>query len=536
MENALPQPQEQVQPQVPHAADFVSKGDDITNQEDGAKLLKYFQTITTATPQPDDRGEEYIDLSDCGAIDDQNQIIDIESRRELWDNDGAPYPQLRGRQVIFDFARPLFEKAREALTKGTKVVLITGTPGIGKSALRNVHAHFLLSEARNRRARCCVIFAKGKTKMIRLHLEANGSYHVELVEPSSRWAALGYPGFKRGVDLFILADVSHGAIEDMSGPVLIIYSSPNQNLRDAQIMKASSLTLGCPLLTKTQLCRYTNKRMDLMFERYGGLARLVWGDTKDEDTHKSRLLDKLKDVDGFLSTLDQKDYLKGPHHYFYTQVQQDDDGNPLFNLDRHPPTVVPAPRFVVKMVAERIVANLLQPSLNADFGKLHKAVDGVLFEEVCLYLIEHHANKIEFQVRNISNKKRPLTGFLTGNRLQLKDFKTRKDVDSADLVEALNGDETPFLVVPKASNFAGLDAILALGVSKKRKRVQTPTVAVDLQMTRSLVHLVADEGVDILNKIDSRMSSAKHCLLFLVPEYNFSGFKKQTAKSDSTLR
>eukprot|EP00978_Attheya_sp_CCMP212_P019879 scaffold56364_cov52-Attheya_sp.AAC.2 len=466
-------------------------------------------------PITDDLGEEYLDLSQCGAINDQNEISKVVSRRELWDNDG-PYPQLRGRQVIFSFARPLLEEALSALQRGANVVLITGTPGIGKSSLRNVHAHFLLSKARKEGNRCSVLFAKSeKDTMIGLHLEANGSQRLELVQRSCDWVQFGYPGFKRGHDLFILADVSGGTIKGMSGPGLIIYSSPNQDLSNTQIMKEKSRRLGYPLLTKDQICRYTNDRMNLMFERYGGLPRLVWGDTDDEYSHLSRLGEKLKDVDGFLAELGMENYLKGPHRYFYMKLQEDSAGNPLYNLDRDPPAVVPAPRYVIRMVAKIVVAKLLEPSLEANFGKLHRAVDGILFEEVCLYLIEHHPNNIEFQ-----------------------DFKARKDVDSAGFVSALDGSDTPFLVVPKVSNFPGLDAVLALGNPTSRNGVETPAVAIDLQMTRSMVHSVADEGVDILNDIDARMSSnhnpaTKHCLLFLVPEYHFAGFKRQTAKSDA---
>jgi len=47
-----------------------------------------------------------------------------------------------------------------------------------------------------------------------------------------------------------------------------------------------------------------------MFERYGGLPRLVWGDTDDEYSHLSRLREKLKDVDGFLAELEMENYLK----------------------------------------------------------------------------------------------------------------------------------------------------------------------------------------------------------------------------------
>lgn len=220
------------------------------------------------------------------------------------------------------------------------------------------------------------------------------------------------------------------------------------------------------------------------------------------------------------------------------KLQEDSAGNPFFNLDRNPPAVVPAPRYVIRMVAKMVVAKLLEPSLEANFGEFHRAVDGILFEEVCLYLIEHYPNNIEFQVRNLSNRKRLLQGHLKANTLRLQDFKARKDVDSAGFVSALDGSDTPFLVVTKGSNIPGLDPVLALGYPTSRNGVETPEVAIDLQMTRSMLHSIADAGVDILHEIDARMSSdhkpaKKHCLLFLVPECHFAGFERRTANSDA---
>ena len=84
-------------------SDYVSKGTDVANLDEGEDLLKYFQTITTAEPQTDARGEQYLDLKDCGAIDDQNMLNPILSRSALLKD----YPQLEGRQVIFEFAKPL---------------------------------------------------------------------------------------------------------------------------------------------------------------------------------------------------------------------------------------------------------------------------------------------------------------------------------------------------------------------------------------------------------------------------------------------
>lgn len=272
-----------------------------SDEEEYQKLHSYFETIAKAVPKTDGLGEVYIDLSGCGAINDENDVAPILSRRELWEGDAAPHPGLKGRLVIFDFARPLLAEVRTAFTRGAKTVLITGTPGVGKSTLRNVHTYFLLSDALGGGKRCCIIFAKGGEKKRKsVCLETDGTCRVEIMDESSPWMV---PGFTPGTDLFILADISGGSADGMRGPGLVLYSSPNQNLVNRQIMKQDAQRLGYPILTKDQLCRYTNDRMNGVFERYGGLARLVWGNVMDEAAHKSRLIDSLQDVDGYLSIL-----------------------------------------------------------------------------------------------------------------------------------------------------------------------------------------------------------------------------------------
>ena len=124
---------------------------------------------------------------------------------------------------------------------------------------------------------------------------------------------------------------------------------------NAQLLKEGVETLGYPLPSKTEICRYSDDRMDDLYEKFGGLVRVVWGDDFAKKRHVQRLHNALQNVDWFLSLVDQQDYLKGPHRYFYMKMQEDSTGNPLYDLAKNPPTVVPAPRYVVRLVAERIV-------------------------------------------------------------------------------------------------------------------------------------------------------------------------------------
>ena len=138
--------------------------------------------------------------------------------------------------------------------------------------------------------------------MIRLHLTAQGSFHVEQISTSSGWVTMGCQDFTFGTDLFVLGDVSKvelGILKSFGGGGLVLYSSPNKDLANAQILKQDAVRLGYPPLTKDEACRYSNERIDELYERYGGLPRLVWGTDITVDAHESRIKDSLEDIDGF---------------------------------------------------------------------------------------------------------------------------------------------------------------------------------------------------------------------------------------------
>ena len=169
--------------------DFVSYGTDVTDDAAFADVMAYFRKIVSTDPITDALQEEYLDLAACGMFADQNIVKSITARKGLWET----HPELKGRLVIFGCARPLLAKTLSALQRGAETVLITGTPGIGKSSLRNVHVHLLFERARNANKRCSIIMAKGENDtVIRLHRSADGSLHVEDInayvpKPSLCW-------------------------------------------------------------------------------------------------------------------------------------------------------------------------------------------------------------------------------------------------------------------------------------------------------------------------------------------------------------
>jgi hypothetical protein len=486
---------------------------------------KYLQEIISSEIKSDESGERYLDVSKSRVFSDQNTIIDHKIRTEL-------HSRLQGRLVVFDFVEDMLAEVLSGFEQQEyRRVLILGTPGIGKSTMRNVHAHLILQKAKNAGKKCIVVMAKGGNENhVRLILNEDMSTNAIVTDGVFDERGLQQSGYELGTNFFVLADISNGNADHLfTDGGLILYSSPNETLVNHQILKQGCCRLGCPLPSKESLLRYSNERMRDAFEKYGPIPRLVWG-AASANLHEGRLKDSLNNIEEFLGDVEIQNYLKGPHRFFYMDVKKNEDGKYCFNLDQQMPSLIYAPRHVMRIVAKKIVSNLLSPRLHSQFGMQHKAVDGILFKEVCLYLLEHHAAEISLKVRNLNGSGQPLRGFVQRNVVALSNAR-RQDVEGsvADSIPTTSCAEI-VLIVPRASNYPGLDAVLVLS-----EATRASFATAELQMTRSFQHPVSDEGVDELVRIERKMKEPKfasrNCLLFIVPENNFEGFKEQTSVS-----
>lgn len=485
--------------------------------------------------QTDDRKEQYLDMSECGVFTDQNDIVESDSRVGLC----KEYPDLKHRLVVFDHYEPLwnaillfFQEPRN------KRVFLVGTPGIGKSTMRNFHAYLILKAAREAKEKCMVVMAKGgKNQHIRLSISQDGVTTAQVSTEEMNHATVKDMGYTPGKNFFFLADVSNGEVSHVFTEGLVLYSSPNQKLADQQILKQNSCRMGSPLPSKESLLRYASKETEDLYNKFGPIPRIVWGSTTVSE-HETRLNDGLKKIEKFLGVAEQRDYLQGPHRFFYMDVKSK-GGHHQFNLDETPPELIHAPRHVMKIVAEHVVKELLSSTINKRFGMNHKAIVGILFEEVCLCLLTKHPDAIKIKTRNLGDKKQPLRAHLKKNILGLKAV-GREDVD--DVLASLKPEvrSNPTLIVPKASNYPGLDAVLVLGQKqdhrKKRMKGNDHNISTAmLQMTTALDHPVSDEGINKFLLIETKMKRegvpSRNCVLFLVPENHFGSFKKQKTQN-----
>jgi len=396
-----------------------------------------------------------------------------------------------------------------------------------------------MKDAKTEKNKCMVVMTKGgKETHVRLSVNEDGVATAQVSSEEMNLTTVQRMGYTPGKDFFCLADISNGEVKHIfTEGGLVLYSSPNQQLANEQILKQECCRMGCPPPSKDSVLRYASSEMKEVYEKFGPIPRIVWGMVAVSE-HEARLKEGLMNIQKFLGVAGERNYLKGPHRFFYMDVVKK-DGKHQFRLSKTPVELVHAPRHVMRIVAEHVVKELLSPSITKQFGMQHKAIDGMLFEEVCLHLLALHPRAIKLKTRNLDHKSQPLRGHLKRNILELEDVE-RNDVD--DVLHYVTPEVSTHtkLIVPQASNYAGLDAALVLSDkpkrTKRRKGNDHKVATALLQMTRSLNHPVADEGVDKFVLVEKKMKcegvASRNCVLFLVPEHNFDSFKKQKAKTE----
>ena len=170
-------------------------------------------------------------MSESLVFTDQNTILEDRSRECLWDQ----YPSLKHRLVVFDHAEPLLAEILSCFSEAScRRIYLLGTPGIGKSSIRNIHAHILLRTALKEKKKCMVIKAKGgQQQHVRLCVDDEGSTSVIIARQNPNGKGLSDDGFKPGESFFCLADISGGNLEhlftDGACPLLFAQSNAGQS-------------------------------------------------------------------------------------------------------------------------------------------------------------------------------------------------------------------------------------------------------------------------------------------------------------------
>jgi hypothetical protein len=358
----------------------------------------------------------------------------------------------------------------------------------------------------------------GKDSFYLLCLE-DGSLRVEKWKTFDIEAATDT--FTLGENFFGLSDVSKGnddGCEVFTGGS-IIFSSPNEKTWQ-QGGKANCVFFYMPLWEKEELCRFDPKGIfKERFDKYGGVARVVWGSVEDVKAHKDRLDEKLGDFSALQADIDSKSIWTKSHRFVYLQVQKDRDGNYLFNEG---PTLIIPTRYLADLVAEKYVDRLIRSTDNL-FDISHASVHGILFERVALLLIGSFAGQCAFHIhRSTKGCKFPL---FENKILEIPENLITKYFDADRFENIIDPNSESVLAIPNSNYFPGFDAALSFQDNSGKYLAL-------LQMTTADDHPLSKGGFEMLNRArTSTHGFKKIIIIYVLPNKNkLSSFGLQKLK------
>jgi len=430
-----------------------------------------------------DGEESYLKLTRM--IGDDNSLKVLNNRSEI---------NKHGRLVV----RPFYHDLCESILKTIKDdaflrIYVTGTPGVGKSTFRNYLAWEILQNFRNLSAAVRIAMHKGgHDSFYLLCLEKDGSFRVELWRIVDTILARGE--FKLGVNFFGLSDVSKGNVEncDAFSGASVMFSSPNKNAW-AQGGKEDCKFFFMPLWEEEELCRFDNpaRMYKERFDKYGGVARVVWGSDYTVQLHESRLNEAVadfKDMQAFQVEFNSPS--EKSHRFVYLMVEKDDKNAYMF--ESTPRLLIPT-RHLVNIVADKYIYGALDVIRNM-FDLQHPSVNGILFEGVALRLIEKHALSCTFHVhRSTVGVQFPL---MKGDFMKIPEVLETVYFDDKDFLKVITT-KINVLALPKSQYFAGFDgAIVFQTINSKTK--QNENYLAFLQVTTADKHPLSAKGLQIL--------------------------------------
>jgi energy-coupling factor transporter ATP-binding protein EcfA2 len=487
-----------------------------------AEKLDYLNELMEATVMKDpvdgEDGELYLPLTHI--FHDSNKLDLIFNRNVPGKNN-----RLVVRQFYKQFCTEIIGKVGQ---KKVKTIFVTGTPGTGKSTLRNYLAWLILQDFKVRKEAVRVGIHKGGIdEVIILCLESDGQTRVELSTASS--FRHGVPrGFTLGQNFYVLSDVSDGKRDfcDCFLGGLVVFSSPS-NGAFGQLSKQDAIFFFMPLWEKEELCRFDpNGKFEERFVKFGGVPRVVWGDDDDVKLHDEKFLENELD---FLSLNGRAvSWLSVSHRFMHLIVPKDSDGNYLW-CDY--PKLELASRYVARLVADQYVTKMMH-SMETQFGVQHASVYGLLFEAVVFNIIEKYNSSCEFPIQLIFRKVEKKAKAKSSKTKSLNAVARKEESNQFPLIDENNClfqvpvgmkvkefDTDKFqaaiergcvLAVPRSDYFAGFDGAITFE-QKKCKYLAL------IQVTTAKSHPLSRAGLSILADCYNSGVFKKIVIVFITP-------------------
>ena len=378
-------------------------------------------------------------------------------------------------------------------------VIITGTPGVGKSLFALYELYLAIKEGKN------VVFQHEPS-----HTTSVFDNQRKIAFETDPAGVAPYLKERDTVYLYDAATRAEAQYRSWRGRILV-FSSPN-NSNYAEVLKErETIMLYMPTWSWSEICLVLPKTdieegtAQKMFDKFGGVARYIFTKSRDTRTQrKKKLNDLIARVDNpsFLIDLGHQSTDKS-HHLFHHIVR--DDNYIESNID-----------FASKWVQKKVYKTLIRTQKDNVFRFLAASAEtsalaiirGRMFESHCHQLLSEQNS---FKARKLVKKSAPQPD------VWFEAFTARPIVyfkKNEELGEPSNSDK---YMVPCAKNYESVDAII-------------PCCNQAFQMTVSERHPVKANG--IISVMDScKLTNLK--LFFVVPSDVFPKFVEQNLTGGS---
>ena len=266
----------------------------------------------------------------------QNDVLQLENGAQFVSRDNTMTGPLKL------FVRPCYsEMIALIMDQTSRNAVVTGTPGVGKTMLRNVLVHVLIQHCRERKQPFCIVLDKSPSMGNALHvfkatfdgdggsLSWSASIFNKVAFSKDRDLPAGHP-------VWYLLDVSEGKSADRIAlpgcSRTIMFTSPDEAAYK-EFVKQDCVKYFMPLWSKDE----ANKARQLTtsisgevfserWDKYGGVARALFASDQELLTYEVRVEEALTTLDAqgnfnYLGEMNGTSSIK--HLLFYLEVDTD---------------------------------------------------------------------------------------------------------------------------------------------------------------------------------------------------------------------
>lgn len=418
--------------------------------------------------------------------------------------------------------------------------VVTGTPGTGKTTLRNYMVHILITNLREKGGKLCIVLDKSPGIEHDVHV-FEASCEANLAQ-SFKWSATKTSkkeNFRENLpddhNVWYLLDVSKGnsdgrAVFGEFGRT-VMFTSPNEKAYK-EFIKQDCILYHMPLWRKAEAeaARKTTTISKAVFndrwDKYRGVARPLFASDEEFEQYEKRISNAIQTLDAQtnfdqLGSSDSTETIR--HLLFYFDVHGD-ESNPFKDA-----SLIFGSDFIKQLVTDQLCKQV-QKNLNQVIDDLHSctpnSLKGLVLEPLALKLLSD--STWNFRVVQLGSRRGELQ---LGKTLSLGPLDVRKNFSSNDDFITQIGKEmkknpgTKVAVMLEAPDkFPVVDAVAIVGTGTKRHCLL-------LQVTVAVKHPVKGPvAKEVLLRLISASGGAGKCaLIFVLPNNrNFSSFSEQT--------